>query len=108
MTSATDNNVELHPLVKEIAAGLALKNGQLEMTEANLAKHRNALRKLSDAGDKKLVLVSLVALAARLMREGNEASAQAVVRLMELAAELIGDVKKAQAVFESAGIKPKK
>lgn len=96
--------VELHPAVKEIAAGFVLENGRMSFTDAELEKHRAALAQLKSADEKKTVLVSLVALASRLMREGKDGAAQPIVRLMQLSAEVIGDPAKAKAIFESAGL----
>lgn len=103
-----DQPVLLHKVVREIAADLELENGKLKMTSDALARHKVRLSKITTAEEKKQVLVSLVALASRLMREGREAAAAAVARVIELAAELIGDPEQARAIFEQAGAAPKK
>ena len=103
-----DQPVLLHKVVREIAADLELEEGKLEMSAGDLAKHKQRLAKITSAEEKKQVLVSLVALASRLMREGREAAAAAVARVIELAAELIGDPEQARAIFEQAGAAPKK
>jgi hypothetical protein len=101
---AANKSVELHPAVKEIAAGFLLENGRMVFSDEQLAKHSEKLKQLTSADEKKAVLVSLVSLASRLLREGKDGAAQPIVRLMELSGELLGDPVKAKAVFESAGI----
>lgn len=94
-----DDQIQLHPTVAEIAGKLELADGKMVMTDGDSARYRARLARITAADEKKLVLVSLVALGARLMREGKEGTAPAVARLMELAAVIIGDAEKAKALF---------
>ncbi len=96
-----DDQVQLHPTVAEIAGKLELAaDGKMVMSDGDLARYRARLGRIAAADDKKLVLVSLVALGARLMREDRAGTAPAVARLMELAAVIIGDADKAKALFQ--------
>jgi hypothetical protein len=94
--------VTLHPIVKEIAQKLELEAGRVVMSDGDLARHRASVMRLSGADDKREVLLSLVALASRLMRENKDGTSQAVERLTELAAGLIGDPEAARAVMARA------
>lgn len=98
-----EKTFELHEIVRDMASHLELIDGRIVMNEVELRKNRAALMKVTKAEDKKAVLVSLVALASKMMRENAEASSQVIERLIGLAAELIGDVDKARAVFAEAG-----
>jgi hypothetical protein len=98
---STDEQIELHPTVIEIASKIELENGKLVMSEGDTARYRARLTRITAPSERKLVLVSLVALGARLMREADAGSAPAVARLMDLAAVLIGDAEKAKSLFSS-------
>jgi hypothetical protein len=98
--------VELHPAVKEIAATLVYEDGKMHLSEESFAAHRERLAALEE-NEKEEVLVSLVAFSSRLLREGKNSANQPLRKLMELAGDLIG-AKKAKAIFDNAGIKPKK
>lgn len=99
---AAEESVTLHEVVKDIAARLELKDGRLEMSDGDLARHRARLMRVTAPEEKKDVLVSLVALGSRLMRESREGTSQAVDRLMDLTAGLIGDPVRARALFTQA------
>lgn len=98
-----DERVDLHPTVAEIAGKLELVNGRMVMTDGDIARYRARLARVMASDEKKLILVSLVALSARLMREGKDGTAPAVARLMELAAVIIGDADKVKALFGAVG-----
>ena len=99
-----DEPVSLHEVVKDIAARLRLDDaGRLEMSDSDLARNRAKLMSIKSDEEKKAVLISLVALVSRLTRESPEATTQAVERLTDLVAGLIGDPAKARAIFQPTG-----
>jgi len=95
-----DEGIELHPAVKAVAKDIELEDGKMLISETNVKRHRARLSVLKTPDDKKQALGSLMALAARLMREGGEGTAPAVARLMDLSAGVIGDPAKAKALFD--------
>jgi hypothetical protein len=94
----TMRDVALHPMVAKIASDFALDNGALRMSRAAFDAHAKTLAQVKDA-EKKPVLASLVALAARFLREGKGSADAAAAQLTELAAVVIGDPQKARALF---------
>ncbi len=93
--------VALHPAVKAVAKDIELVDGKMLISETNVKRHRVRLGVLKTPDDKKQAIVSLLALATRLMREGGENTAPAVARLMDLTTGLIGDPAKAKALFDN-------
>lgn len=92
------SDVQLHPLVQAIAMSFSLEHGKLAMSDDIFAAHEAMMRALQD-DEKKPVLVSLVALAARFVREGKGGADAAAEKLASLAAVVIGDAAKAKALF---------
>lgn len=92
------SDVELHPLVQAIAMSFSLEQGKLVLEDALYAAHETALKALQD-DEKKPVLASLIALAARFLRDGKGGADAAAAKLTTLAAVIIGDPEKAKALF---------
>lgn len=95
----TEQQVALHPLVQQIAKSFTWEGEQLQMSDATRALWLPKLAMLKDASEKKLVLVSLVALATRFSREARGNTQQAREALVAMAAEVMGDAAKARTLF---------
>lgn len=93
--------VALHPTVQQLAASFTWDHEQLTMSDQTRALWENKLATLKDPAEKKLVLVSLVALGARYSREAKGNTQQAKEALMKIAAAVIGDPDKARSLFEA-------
>ncbi len=93
--------VALHVSVQGLASEIELHGGVLQLSDEACVRFSRRVAKLRAVEEKKAVLVSVVALASRLAREGQEAAMPAVNRLMDLAAGLIGDPSKARALFQA-------
>ena len=94
----------LHPTVKDLAATFTLSDGHLSLSDGDVAQCRRTLGQITEPAEKKVVLQSLVALAARLMEESPKGAAQAVDSLLSLAADVVGDPTQTRLLFEQAGL----
>lgn len=107
MTMA-DDSVELHEVVKDIASRLTLDaEGRLVMSDGEYARNRAKLLQLRTPDEKKAVVVGLVALVSRLVRENKDGTQQAAAKLADLAAGVIGDPAKAKEIFGQVTGAPK-
>lgn len=94
-----EEQVPLHPTVQAIAKSFVVEKGKLVMQKAVFDGHAKTMKALSNPDEKKAVLVSLMALTSRFLREGEGGADMAAETLAQLAAIIVGDPAKTKALF---------
>lgn len=102
MTKAPAGDVELHPIVAELAASMQRSADKklIAIPPEVIEKARARVRSSND-GD---VLIQLVALAAKINRLAGDGGTPAIAALMLLVADKLGSAQDAADRFSAAGI----